>query len=99
MIGYDIDGVLTAGVIPASDSVVISGRTFAEYDQTCVALAASMPVYIRGSGAFGDAEDAGRFKAMMIRHLGVTLFHEDDQVQAAIIKREVPTCEVVMIAA
>ena len=32
MTGYDIDGVLTAGFVPTKKDVVISGRTFAEYD-------------------------------------------------------------------
>ena len=55
--GYDIDGVITAGIKP--DGVIISGRTFAEYDNTCKQLAQTNPLYIRGSGKFGDREHSG----------------------------------------
>ena len=34
--GFDIDGVITAGIQP--DGVIISGRTFAEYDDICKKL-------------------------------------------------------------
>jgi len=95
MIGYDIDGVVTAGVVPGPGSVVISGRTFAEYDDICRELAQRLPVYIRGVGAFGDEEAAGRFKAMMIRHLGVTRFHEDSPPQVEIIRAACPDVEIV----
>lgn len=59
--GYDIDGVLTAGIVPVSPYVVISGRTFSEYDGFVKNLAQSAPVYIRGNGAVGDRVQAGNF--------------------------------------
>jgi hypothetical protein len=91
VIGYDIDGTLT-GREDLTGCVVISGRTFAEYDATCKALAALVPVYIRGAGAYGDRQHAGEFKALMISALGVTEYHEDDPVQADIIKARNPNC-------
>lgn len=94
MNGYDIDGVLSSGLEPKGDFVIISGRTFAEYDQLCQDLAKKAPLYIRGSGKFGDREDAGRFKAMMIKHLGVSHYYEDDQVQARIIMELCPKTQV-----
>jgi len=54
LIGYDIDGVLTAGVKPVGNYVVISGRTFAEYDNFAKQAASLAPVYIRGVGLYGD---------------------------------------------
>lgn len=93
MIGYDIDGVLTKQKLPDDCDVVISGRTLAEYDQTCRNLACRVPVYIRGSGNYGNREAAGRFKSMMINHLGVKVFYEDDPVQIKIIQ-EKTNCEV-----
>lgn len=97
MTGYDIDGVLTAGVMPEPGSVVISGRTFAEYDDTARRAATRCPVYIRGVGAFGDRDHAGRFKAETINRLGVTKFYEDDPVQIAIIRELCPGCEVIPV--
>ena len=90
MIGYDIDGVLDSGFEPTGDFVIISGRTFAEYDNLCRRLAQLAPLYIRGVGEFGDRQAAGEFKALMINHLGVTVFYEDDKIQADIICKLCP---------
>lgn len=97
MTGYDIDGVLTKGVEVGPDDVVISGRTFAEYDDFARAAAQICPVYIRGVGLYGDATHAGMFKAEMIHMLGVTKFYEDDPQQISIIKAINPDCEVVKV--
>lgn len=96
MTGYDIDGTIHKVKLEPG-SVIISGRTFAEYDNTAQQLAQIMPVYIRGSGAYGDREDAGRFKAMMIKHLGVTKYYEDDSIQINIIKAANPDVEIVQV--
>jgi hypothetical protein len=95
--GYDIDGVLTAGYTPTADDVVISGRTFAEYDDVAKKAAQICPVYIRGAGVYGDRMQAGRFKAMMILELSVNRFYEDDPLQAAIIRFHAPDCDVVVV--
>jgi hypothetical protein len=97
MTGYDIDGVLHGGgVIPEGDYVVVSGRTFAEYDDTVRDLAQRAPVYIRGVGAYGDRHHAGAFKALMVEVLGLDEFHEDDPLQAEYIRQRNPSCVVVM---
>lgn len=97
MNGYDIDGVLTAGCDIELPAVVISGRTFAEYDDFAKAAAKICPVYIRGVGAYGDQFAAGLWKAEMILKLGVTKFYEDDPVQIAIINELAPDCVIVQI--
>jgi len=97
--GYDIDGVLTRNDIAwdLQDAVVISGRTFAEYDDLARRAAQLCPVYIRGVGIYGDRMHAGNFKAETIRRLGVDRFYEDDPLQATIIRNAVPSCEVVEV--
>ncbi len=95
--GYDIDGVVTEGFVPKPGDVVISGRTFAEYDQEAKRASQICPVYIRGAGRFGDDADAGSFKAMMIQRLGVTKFYEDCETQIEIIKRINPNVEIVHV--
>ena len=95
--GYDIDGVLSKGIVPISPYVIISGRTISEYDDMCKALAMGAPVFIRGAGQFGDGVHAGNFKAMMINHLGVKMFYEDDPLQISIIKKQCPECEIIKI--
>lgn len=94
--GYDIDGVISAGIEPTGDYVIISGRTFSEYDDLCRSLASKAPLYIRGAGKRGDRVHAGRFKAAIIEILSVATFHEDDPIQAEIIRSVCPFCEVVI---
>lgn len=100
MNGYDIDGVLlkhdgTEPVVPEEPFIIISGRTWAEYDGICKSMAQSAAVYIRGTGKFDDREGASRFKVAMIKYLGVTTYHEDDPVQAQIIRENCPHIVVV----
>ncbi len=97
MTGYDIDGTIHKLDIEP-DAVVISGRTIAEYDELAKGLALKMPVYIRGSGKYGDREDAARFKAMMIKHLGVTKYYEDDPLQIEIIKATCPDVNIIDVS-
>lgn len=92
---YDCDGVLTAGAELKQPCVVISGRTFAEYDDTLKSAAQVCPVYIRGAGKYGDHLDAAWFKIDMIKRLGVTEMHEDHPLQAMLIKQECPNVTLV----
>ena len=92
MKGYDIDGVITKGIKPSNGSVIVSGRTFKEYDNLVKELAQNYPVYIRGIGKYGDKKEAGEFKAMMIKYFDITEFYENDDVQIKIIKKINPNC-------
>lgn len=96
LIGYDLDGTLDERP-PPPGSVVITGRTFAEYDERARRLAQHVPVYIRGTGRYGDREHAARFKSHMIDLLGVTTYFDDDPVQVEIIRRLSPGCEVLHV--
>jgi hypothetical protein len=95
--GYDWDGVAGDGVIPEHPFVIISGRTFAEYDDRIRDMAQLVPVYIRGVGRFRDHQHAGEFKATIINILGVTEFYEDRDDQIDIIRRGCPHCKVVKV--
>lgn len=93
LVATDFDGTFgydTLPMPPSEPTLVISGRTFHEYDQNIGQVALDMPVYIRGSGKVGDGKHAGEFKAAMITLLGVTHFLEDDEGQAAIIRDRCP---------
>lgn len=96
MKGYDIDGVITKGILPEIGSVVISGRTIDEYDDLVKKLAQEFPVYIRYNkssslGRYADRVDAGFFKSQLINLLKVTEFYEDDEIQIEIINKENPS--------
>lgn len=95
--GYDIDGVLTNGIKPEGDYVIVSGRTLAEYGDFVKKLAQNAPVYIRAIGEFGDRQAAGEWKASIVNLLKISKFYEDDPVQAGIIKVNNPDCEVIIV--
>ncbi len=86
--GYDIDGVLTKGVIPVSPYVVISGRNYTEWEKTINEIGTNAPIYLNPAsfpGKFDNRELSGEWKAEMINRLGITDFWEDDPVQAKVI--------------
>lgn len=96
LVATDLDG--TFGRCPEPAPVLcISGRTWAEYDDRARSVAQTMPLYIRGVGAYGDRLAAAYFKRDMIRLLGVTRYYEDDPLQADVITRECQGVEVVII--
>jgi len=95
--GYDLDGTLTTGLTPINPYVVISGRTFQEYNELTKELAQKVPVYIRGTGNYGDQQHSGRFKAYMINLLGVDEFYEDDPVQIKIITELCKSCKIIQV--
>ena len=96
--GYDIDGVCSKKIEKKHPYVVISGRTGAEWNDggLYAELAKDSPIFIRYKGVAGDRDDAGNFKAMMINYLGVTVFYEDEEYQANIIRSQCPDCEVII---
>lgn len=102
--GYDIDGVLTVGIVPVEPFVIISGRVWGEDSEIVRTLSFQMEripysmkalgIYLRGSGTYGDRETSGMFKAMMINHLQVSTFYEDDELQISLIQQFAPGCKV-----
>lgn len=97
MIGYDIDGVLTKGIKPKKPYVVISGRVISLWDKTIKEIGNNAPIYLRPYGERGDRILSGIWKAEMINKFGITKFYEDEEIQADIIKRYCPNCEVLII--
>ena len=97
MRGYDVDGVLTAGVIPKSPYVVISGRTLDEWNRTLSDIGTKVPIYLRPYGLPGDYVLAGKWKAEMIHKLGITEFYEDMPIQIEIIRSACPDCKVIEV--
>lgn len=100
LVATDFDGTFgedTVPMPPSEPTLVISGRTFQEYNGDIRDVAKNMPVYIRGSGKYGDGIHAGQFKAQMINLLGVTHFLEDDPTQIAIIREKCPTVVVCVV--
>jgi hypothetical protein len=100
LVATDLDGTYGRPGLDPPPTLCISGRTWAEYDDVARGVAERMPLYIRGTGAYGDRDGAALFKAKMIEVLGVTRYYEDDPYQAEIIRRFVPSwaAEIVVVA-
>lgn len=96
MRGCDLDGVVTHGYQPAPGEIIISGRTWAEYDLYARAIAHERPLYILGKGAYGDWVAAAAWKACIIAFMQIEVFTEDDPNQAAMIRDLCPECRVEM---
>ena len=97
MNGYDIDGVLTRGIIPEKPYIVISGRRIDQWDKTLRQIGTEAPIYLRPYGTNSDNDMAGFWKAEIITKFRLTDFYEDNHKQARIIKILCPFCNVHMV--
>lgn len=102
MNGYDIDGVLTAGIKPQEPFEVVSGRLLDTLDETIQfldSIGIKKSPYLRQ-----DSEDnrfnhqrSGEHKARLIKELGITHYYEDVKEQAKVIKEFNPDCEITLV--
>lgn len=108
---FDIDGVIyinkdVGGIYPGPNDVIITGRSFEEIPET------EKMLYNRGIYnqvffnclQFNDKtrESSGKHKANTIKNLQchgykVMCHFEDDEIQAAVIRKECPDINVIMI--
>lgn len=94
-VGCDLDGTYLSGFRPAdADYVFVTGRTTGDWKNTVKQVGVERPLYLRPTGFPGDSP---HWKAAVIQWLGLTKFYEDDEHQAAEIRRICPQCEVVMV--
>lgn len=100
IIGYDFDGVITHGVRPIPGrSVIITGRSWKQHRHTLdqmKALGVDCPVYFSPSPQNSSPEGAARWKAHLIEHIGISIFYEDDAMQAHMIEDLCPGVKVVL---
>ena len=91
--GFDIDGVITEGVIPTPDGVVITGRSYETAPETYHMLHKKgifNPVYFNPVAYGGTSlENSALWKAEVINRVGISKFYEDDPRQYDIIKANV----------
>lgn len=91
MNGYDLDGVITAGKKPKkAEDVIITGRSYEEAAETYSYLFRSgifNPVYFNPV-AFDDKtiENSAKWKAEISKRLLISIFFEDDERQAKIMR-------------
>ena len=101
MNGFDIDGVISVGIYPGPNDVIITGRSYEEEEETMT--------FLRGRGitnkvyfnplpfAEKTRQKSGIHKAWMIQKLNPEIFFEDDPVQWQIIEYLCPDVKVVKV--
>lgn len=101
MHSFDIDGVITVGIYPGPNDVIITGRSFEEQPETRRMLDSfgiKNQVYYNALPFNKKSRvSSGCHKAQVINELGITRHFEDDPIQADVIRAECPDCYVVMI--
>lgn len=94
IIGYDIDGVITKGIRPERDAVIVSGRSWQEAPETYKMLhdrGIFNAVYFNPIPFEGKTLDNGAmWKAIMVDLMCIDEFYEDDVRQAQLIKLKNP---------
>jgi acid phosphatase class B len=94
MNAYDIDGVLTKGLKPDIDDVIITGRSYMEASETYSMLFKKgifNAVYFNPlSFDSKTIEESGKWKGNMAKKLNINIFYEDDKRQIKIIKEIYP---------
>lgn len=92
---YDIDGVITIGITPRPEDIIITGRSYQEAPETLE--------YLHSRGIYNQVffnpepfenksrESSGRHKAKILKALyfEVDKHFEDDEIQKAEIEKEV----------
>lgn len=101
MNSFDIDGVITVGIYPGPDDIIITGRSFEEEEETLTMLRGRgiwNKVYFN-SIKFDDKTrlSSGKHKANIINVLQPCLHFEDDPIQWEVIEVECPNVKVVRI--
>jgi len=107
--GYDFDGVISEGIVPEENAVVITGNTESGLPKVIARLAImkrhSIPVYHYPNEdelLVAESDDdrnrlIGEFKARKVKELGIRKFFEDTPIQGYIIKQMNPETKVIMI--
>lgn len=104
---FDIDGVITIGLLPTKNDIIITGRSFEEKKETVVMLdklgLKGIPIHFNPLRYHEKTrETSGLHKVQVLKtlaHIGIRpkLFFEDDPIQCDIIEKEFPFITVVRI--
>jgi hypothetical protein len=105
--GFDIDGVITVGIYPGKNDIIISGRSFEEYPETISMLEKKgifNRVYFnklpfkkktRQSSGFHKADTLNSLKE---KGIIIDTFFEDDEIQYDVIKENCPWIKLVHVS-
>lgn len=104
---FDMDGVLTVGLYPGPNDIIITGRSIEESAETRTWLRnrgiKNLVLYNPAAFDKKTRESSGQHKAFEIMRLkeenGIEIVNhfEDDEIQAKVIERECPWINVVRV--
>lgn len=101
MNGFDLDGVVSLGIHPGPDDVIITGRSFEQAKETYAFLHARSifnAVYFNPINYVDRSrEKSGAWKAFILNTIKVDRYFEDDPVQLEIIKQAHPELDIIHI--
>lgn len=95
--GYDIDGVITAGIKPEKPCILITARSLASWDETIREIGTEIPIFLSPYGEPGYNRNTAKWKAQVINLLGVAEFYEDSTAQADYLRVNCPDCTVRLV--
>lgn len=102
MNAFDIDGVISIGIHPGEEDIIITGRSIEEAKETLTMLR-NRKIYNQVFFNYipydeKTREGSGYHKVNIIKTIGnIEIFYEDDPIQWAIIEKEIPDLKVVHI--
>jgi len=100
MTGYDLDGVITTGKYhPSFTDVIITANyidKFAHVMKVMKEFNVACPVYFNPYKQYGR-QWSSEWKAEIINKLGVSVFYEDNEEEAMIIKASCPNTTIIKV--
>jgi hypothetical protein len=101
MNGFDFDGVISLGIYPGPEDIIITGRSFEEQAETISFIRSKniQNIIYFNPQPFSkkSRKSSGIYKAKKIKELGITRFFEDDPVQIKEILKINPDLEIIYI--
>lgn len=92
IVAHDIECLIYPSLLPKhpygedDKVVIISGRTFEEWEKSGKSIAKDFICYVRGSGETGDYIHSAYWKAFVINEIDVDVYFEEDPRQVTILR-------------
>ncbi|RKX69080.1 hypothetical protein DRP43_04800 [candidate division TA06 bacterium] len=97
-VAYDFDGVVDKGIELEFDAPIITGRSYEEVDKIPLDIFLNHPVYFNPVPIIEKTlESEIRWKAHMIRRLGIEVYYEDNPEIIVRLEKLCPNCHIVKV--
>lgn len=97
-VAYDYDGVISGGIKPEKDALIITGRSFEELDRISEEIKKSHPIYFNPiTISEKNLKREIKWKSAMIRKLGIEEYYEDRPEIVVRLQELCPNCHIVKV--